>query len=124
MNDQPHPRDEHTPQGHPTTIRKSVLVSALLIPLMIVGGFAMLAVIPVIIIVHLTLRDPRLRALRPWAALLGVAYAVPLALWGALPDRAPSLTKDMHPAFAVGIVLAALAYSAAHLLHRRRADRQ
>jgi hypothetical protein len=105
-------------------MRRSVIICALLVPVMIVGGFAMLAVIPVGIVVHFTVRDPRLRALRVWAALLVAAYAIPLALWGALPDRAPSLTKDMHPAFAVGIVLAALAYSAGYVLHQRRADRQ
>lgn len=106
-----------------TVLPWTVFVAVALVPLMIVGGFAMLAVLPVAVVVLRTVRDRPLRPLRPWAGLLAVSYAVPLALWAALPERAPSLTKDMHPAFAVGIVVAALAYGAAYLLLRRRARR-
>jgi hypothetical protein len=49
-----------------------------------------------------------------------VAYAVPLVLWAVLPDRAPSLTKDMHPAVAVAVVVVGLVHLAAYLREWRR----
>ncbi|GAA4889262.1 hypothetical protein [Actinomycetospora straminea] len=104
-------------------VPRSVLVSAWAVPVMLVGGFAMLAVVPVTVAVVGILRDARLRALRWWAAALGLAYATPLALWAIGPDRAPSLTKDMHPAPAAVIVAVSLGLVA--VLHLRgRAGRR
>ncbi|MGJ9411837.1 hypothetical protein ACHAAC_03925 [Aeromicrobium sp. CF4.19] len=100
--------------------RRRTLVPALLVPVMIASGFAMVAILPVALVVRGVLKDDRLRRLRPWAGVLAVAYLVPLALWAVHPDRAPSLTKDMHPAFAVGIIAAALAYVAAYVAEARR----
>jgi hypothetical protein len=96
---------------------RSILVAAWAVPVMIVGGFAMLAIVPVTVVVVGVLRDARLRALRWWAAALALAYATPLALWAIGPDRAPSLTRDMHPALAVLIVAVSVGLLAA--LHRR-----
>ena len=96
---------------------RSVLVAAWAVPVMVIGGFAMLAIVPVTVAVVGILRDARLRALRWWAAALAVAYATPLALWAIGPDRAPSLTKDMHPVFAVLIVAVSVGLLAA--LHLR-----
>ncbi|MEJ2860653.1 hypothetical protein [Actinomycetospora flava] len=100
-----------------TRTPRPVLVAAWVVPVMIVGGFAMLAIVPVTVVVVGVLRDVRLRALRWWAAALAVAYATPLALWAIGPDRAPSLTKDMHPAFAVLIVAVSVGLLA--VLHLR-----
>lgn len=103
--------------------KRSVLVSAVAVPVLVLTGFAMLAIIPMAFLVRGTFRDPELRALRNWAALLAGVYALPLALWAILPDRAPSLTKDMHPAFVPAIVAAALLFLARYAVDRRR-DRQ
>ena len=106
----------------PTTERlpRSAAIAAGAVAVMVVGQFAMLAVVPVVIVVVSTWRNARLRALRWWAAGLAVAFATPLVLWAIGPDRAPSLSKDMHPALAAVIVAAAVAYVAAWVVVRRR----
>jgi hypothetical protein len=103
-----------------TTARpaKSVLISACAVPVLVVGQFAMLAIVPVALVLAGTLRSNT--ALRPWAALLTVVYAIPLALWAIGPDRAPSLSKDMHPVFVPLISVAAVAVIVAFVSLRRR----
>ena len=78
------------------------------IPVLVIGQFAMLAIIPVLIVLIGSLRDARLRALRPWSIALAGAYATPLVIWAIRPVGAPSLSKDMHPAFVVLIALVAV----------------
>jgi hypothetical protein len=97
-----------------------VAVCAVLVPLMVATGFAMLAIVPLGILVHRVRTRAWLARLRPWTTVLAVAYAVPLVLWAALPDRAPSLTKDMHPAVAVAVVVVGLVHLAAYLREWRR----
>ncbi|QIY58785.1 hypothetical protein HEP86_35320 [Streptomyces sp. RPA4-5] len=83
-------------------------ISSWAVPVMVVGQFALLAVLPVVIVLvgaHRSLRD---RAVRWAATLLAVVYAAPLAVWLARPDGAQSLSKDMHPVFA-GLIVAASA---------------
>jgi hypothetical protein len=101
---------------------RSFLVSALAVPVLVVGQFAMLAIVPVAIVLVATLRDARLRALRWWAAALAATYATPLVLWAIGPDRAPSLSKDMHPVLAGVIVAASVALVAAYFLLRPRPE--
>lgn len=84
----------------------SVLISAWAAPLLVVGDFALLAVVPVTLVLVGALRDPRLRALRWPAAALAAVYATPLALWLLNPDRPGSLSKDIDPVFVVLIVAA------------------
>jgi hypothetical protein len=100
---------------------RSVLVAACAVPVMIVGQFAMLAIVPVAVVLVGTLRDARLRALRWWAVALAAAYATPLALWAIGPDRAPSLSKDMHPALAALVVAAGVAFVVAYAVRARAA---
>ena len=102
-----------------TRVPRSVIVSVWSVPVLIVGQFAMLAVVPVAVVLIGTVRDARLRALRGWAAALAAAYAVPLALWAIGADRAPSLSKDMHPVVA-GLVatVAVVAGVAFHIAGR------
>lgn len=103
-------------------VSRSVLVSALAVPVLVLGQFAMVAVLPVALVLIGTLRDARLRALRWWAAALTAAYATPLALWAIGPDRAPSLSKDMHPVFAALVSVTAVAVAIAyHVLRRKKA---
>ncbi|MBW0117131.1 hypothetical protein [Pseudonocardia abyssalis] len=101
------------------TAPRWVVAAAWAVPVLVLGQFAMLAVVPVVGLLVASLRDARLRALRGWVAALAAAYAVPLVLWAVGPDRAPSLSKDMDPALAGLIVAAAAAVIVA--LHVRRA---
>jgi hypothetical protein len=82
------------------------LISLWSIPVMVIGQFAMLAIVPVLIVLIGSVRDARLRAVRPWSIILGATYATPLVIWAIRPDGAQSLSKDMHPAFVVLISLA------------------
>jgi hypothetical protein len=98
---------------------RTVIISAWAVPVLVIGQFAMLAIVPVTLALVATLRDARLRRLRRWTGALAAAYATPLILWAIGPDRAPSLSKDMHPAFAALIVVAALATVVAYHVDRR-----
>ncbi|QTE29004.1 hypothetical protein [Pengzhenrongella sicca] len=88
---------------------RSVLVSAWSVPIMVLGQFSMLAIVPVVLVLVGTIRRPSLRALRPYGVVLAAVYATPLVIWILRPDRAQSLSKDMHPAFMALIVAAAAA---------------
>ena len=59
----------------------SVTTSAWAAPVLVVGDFALLAVVPVVLVLIGTLRDSRVRSLRRPAGLLAAVYATPLALW-------------------------------------------
>lgn len=110
-----------TPVRRRSRARRAVLVSAWTVPVLVLGQFALLAVVPVAVVVIGTIRAAALRAVRPWAALLAATYALPLAIWLLRPDRAPSLSKDMHPAFLVAIVAAAVTVLISTYLSSRRA---
>lgn len=99
---------------------RTVIISIWAVPVLVVGQFAMLAIVPVTLALVASLRHAHLRGLRRWTTVLAAAYATPLILWAIGPDRAPSLSKDMHPVFAALIVAAALAAAAAFHLGRRR----
>ena len=101
-------------------IPRWVVVSAWTVPFLVVGQFAMVAMLPVVLVLVGSLRDSRLRALRTWAVALTAAYATPLVLWIVGPDRAPSLSKDMHPVLAGVIVAVSLTVIVVlHLIGRR-----
>ena len=87
-----------------------IQIAAWSVPVLMVGQFALLAVIPVTAIVIGTLVNSRARALRWWAALLGIVYATPLAVWIIRPDSAQSLSKDIHPALLTAVVVASIAF--------------
>lgn len=101
--------------------KKSVIISAWAVPVMVIGQFAMLAVVPVAIVLIGTFRTAGLRPLRWWSAALAAIYATPLVLWAIGPDRAPSLSKDMHPSFVVLISAAAVGVITMYYVNRRRA---
>lgn len=89
---------------------KKVLISLWAIPVLMIGQFAMVAIVPVTLVVIGTLRDARMRPLRWWAAGLAVAYATPLAVWALRADPAPSLSKDIHPVLLGLVVAVAVAF--------------
>lgn len=98
---------------------RSVVVSAWAAPLLVIGDFALLAIVPVALVLSGALSDARAHALRWPAILLAAVYATPLAIWLLRPDGAQSLSKDIHPAFVVLIVAAS-----AVVLLRIRATRR
>jgi hypothetical protein len=83
----------------PSPLPHKVLISAWVIPILVLGEFSVLAAIPVAIAVVGVLRHVRVGALRRWALALGAVYAAPMIIWAIRPDRAPSLSKDMSPIF-------------------------
>lgn len=98
---------------------RQVVVSAWAVPIMVLGQFAFLAVIPVALVLSGALRDPRARALRGPAGLLAAVFATPMAIWLLRPDGAESLSKDIHPGF-VGLVVAASAVVLVRIWTTRR----
>ena len=102
---------------------RSVIISAWAVPVLVIGQFAMLAIVPVALVLSGVLRSTGLRSLRWWSVALAAVYATPLALWAIGPDRAPSLSKDMHPIFTGLISAAALGVIVAFYTVRRRSSR-
>ncbi|MFQ1002364.1 hypothetical protein [Modestobacter sp. SSW1-42] len=95
----------------PTRPRRApryVVFSAWAVPVMVLGQFAFLAMIPVALVLYGALRDTRVQTLRWPAGLLTAVYATPLATWLLRPDGAQSLSKDIHPV-SVGLIVAASA---------------
>ncbi|MFB6977216.1 hypothetical protein [Streptomyces scopuliridis] len=113
-----------TVESHPTRTGRrvplSVTVSAWAVPVMVVGQFALISGVPVVIALVGALRRVPDQAVRRAAALVAVTYAIPLVIWLTRPDGAPSLSKDMHPGFA-GLIVAA---SAALIVTLHRARRR
>ncbi|VVJ22371.1 Uncharacterised protein [Amycolatopsis camponoti] len=103
----------------PTRPSKAVLVAAWAFPIFVLGQFALIAGIPVAIVVARTLRS---RAARWWSGLMAAAYVVPLAVWLLGPSTAPSLSKSLSP-WATGVITAAgvVAAGGLHLVRRRAA---
>jgi hypothetical protein len=89
---------------------KVVLISLWTVPVLILGQFAMLAIVPVVLTLIGAFRDKRVRELRWWAIALTAMYAAPLATWLLRPDGARSLSKDMSPVFAGLIVALSIAF--------------
>lgn len=110
-------------QTRPVTRSKGtrgVAIAAWSIPVLVATQFAMLAIVPVAIVLIRTFRAPSLDRLRWWAVGLTAVYLTPLALWAIGPDRAGSLSKDISPVLAVLVCLAGAAVAVRyHLLKRR-----
>lgn len=100
---------------------RAVAVSAGAVAVMIAGQFAMLAIVPVALVLVGTFRNAQLRTLRWWSTVLAALYATSLALWAIGPDRAQSLSKDLNPVLAGLIIAAALAVLVRYLVIRRSA---
>jgi hypothetical protein len=94
-----------TATGH--DVPRKVLISAWAVPVMVIGQFSFLAIIPVAIIVTTVTRRFRSGPLRTASLALGASFTAPLVIWAVRPDRAQSLSKDMSPSFAALIVATA-----------------
>ncbi|MCR8944330.1 MULTISPECIES: hypothetical protein [Streptomyces] len=106
------------PARAPRRIPLPVTVSAWAVPVMVIGQFALIAGVPVLIALTGTLRRVPDRAARRAAALVAAAFAAPLTVWLTRDDGAPSLSKDMHPGFLALIVAASAVFLVT--LHRAR----
>lgn len=102
----------------PRRVPPSVTVSAWAVPVMVVGQFALVAGVPVLIALVGALRRVPDLAVRRAATLVAVTFAVPLTVWLTRPDGAPSLSKDTHPGFLALIVAASAVLLVT--LHRAR----
>lgn len=84
-------------------------IAAWAVPVLLLTGFAMIALVPVLVALIGSLTDVKARYLRWWAAAVAVLYAIPLTILNVRPDPARSLTQDMHPVFLALIVAASAA---------------
>ncbi|MFI9555389.1 hypothetical protein [Nonomuraea endophytica] len=105
----------------PTTRRTplAVTVSAWAVPVMVLGQFAMLAVIPVVIALVGALRHTHDRLVRWTAAVVAASWTIPFVIWQVRPDGAPSMSKDIHPGFIALIVVTSAALIIAIFRARR-----
>lgn len=87
-------------------VPRAVTVSAWAVPIMVLGQFALIAGVPVVVALAVALARVRDRAVRGAAVLVAVSFAIPLTVWLVRPDGAESLSKDIHPGF-VGLIVAA-----------------
>ncbi|MEV6830009.1 hypothetical protein [Amycolatopsis sp. NPDC051102] len=99
-------------------VSTSVLVAAWAVPVMVAGQFALLAGVPIAVVL---IGARRARALRWWAAGLTGGYAGALLLWLAGPSSAPSLSKYLSPAATAVFTAAGVAVAVAATISRRRA---
>jgi len=97
-------------------------IAAWSVPVLVLGQFAMLAIVPVAMIAIGTAVNARARALRWWGWLLAAVYATPLAIWLLRGDGAQSLSKDIHPAF-VALIVAVSVVFLLKIYTRRRTKR-
>jgi hypothetical protein len=104
-----HTASSPTTHGTARTVPRSVFHSAWVLPVLILGEFAFVGIVPVALIAIGTIRRVRSRAVRWLAGATVVAYLVPFLIWALNPNRAESLSKDMNPAFAGIITVAAIA---------------
>jgi len=90
------------------TLRRApwyIFTAAWAVPTLVLGQFALLAGVPIAVVLVASIRSARLRAMRWRVGALAVAYATPVTIWLLRSERAPSLSKDMHPVFLVLITL-------------------
>ncbi|MEV0262568.1 hypothetical protein AB0I49_14625 [Streptomyces sp. NPDC050617] len=116
--------DPHTPRT--PRVPRALTISAWAVPIMVVGQFALLASVPVVIALVAAFARVRDRAVRGAAGLVAAAFAIPLMVWLVRPDGAQSLSKDIHPGFVALIVGAssALIFTVHRAAARTRRARQ
>ena len=95
----PAPRPGRARTGVPTY----VLVSAALTPVMVLTGWAFLAVIPVGAMTVASWADGRVRPLRWWTGLTAALFAVPFTQYLLRAGVEESMSKMLHPAMGVAI---------------------
>ena len=97
-----------------------IQIAAWAVPVLLLSGFAMIALLPVLVVLIGSCTDIRSRYLRWWAVAVAALFSIPFVILNVRPDPAPSLTQDMHPVFLVLIVAAAAALLVRLYVGRRR----
>ncbi len=92
----------------------TVLIAAWSVPALVLGQFAFLAGIPIVMVLYRTWRDT---VLRWWSGTLAAVYAILLGLWIAGP--APSLSKSLGPVEIAFFAAIGLAVAIALQVRRR-----
>lgn len=98
----------------------SVLHSAWVLPVLILGEFAFVGIVPVALIAIGTIRKVKNRTVRWLAGITTAAYLAPFLLWALNPDRAESLSKDLNPVSGSLIMAASAALFVAAVSARKR----
>ena len=102
-----------------TAVPTYVLASAALAPVMVLTGWAVLAVVPVAAMTVASWTDERVRLLRWWIGLTAVLFAVPFTQYLLRADVEESMSKMLHPAMGAAIAAASLIVLAKILRDRR-----
>lgn len=97
-----------------------IQIAAWAVPVLLLGQFALIGLVPMLVVLIGSFADPRWPYLRWWAVAVAVLYSIPLAILNMRPDPAPSLSRDMHPAFLVLIVAVSAALLVRLYLGRRQ----
>lgn len=91
-----------------TGVPTYVLVSAALTPVMVLTGWAFLAVIPVGAMTVASWIDRRVRPLCWWTSLTALLFAIPFTQYLLRAGVEDSMSKMLHPAMGLAIAAASL----------------
>lgn len=91
-------------------VPRSVFDSAWALPVLVVGQFAFVGLVPVALLAIGTIRRVTDRGLRILAGVVTASYLAPFLIWILNPERARSLSKDIDPVFIALIIASSLAF--------------
>lgn len=112
--------EERPAGGGSKLVPRIAVISACVGSVLVVTGFGKIAIVPIALTLIATIATPGIRRIWWAAAAFAVVYSVPFIQYAVDPNRAPSLSKDMHPAWWVIIPLVGLGYVVAYRLYRGR----
>jgi len=81
--------------------------SAIAVPVLVLTGWAFIAVIPIALMTWGSWTDRRIRALRWWSGLTALLYAIPFGQYLLRTDAEASMSSMLHPAMGIAIALSA-----------------
>src|SRR5688572_8790712 len=84
-----------------------VTYSAIVAPVLVLTGWALVAAVPVVLMTWGTWTDKRVRALRWWSGLTALLYAIPFVQYLLRTDPEASMSSMLHPAMGIAIALSA-----------------
>ena len=100
----PHPAHDKSQRQAPHYL----IWSAIAFPIMVLAGWALLAAVPLALLLWGSWTDRRVRALRWWSGLTALLYALPLLQYLTRSNPEASMSSLLHPAMGISIALAAL----------------
>jgi hypothetical protein len=81
--------------------------SAIVAPVLVLTGWALIAAVPIALMTWGTWTDKRVRALRWWSGLTAVLYTIPFVQYLLRSDPEASMSSMLHPAIGIAIALPA-----------------